>query len=113
MDERPDFASAIVDPTKVVDYLLGSGSIASRAKARFFGSLEFSADRWEGLADALRAQAQGAALSVTTTRWGTKFVATGEIDAPNGRRYNIISVWIAEGPTPRLVTAYPAEGASP
>jgi hypothetical protein len=36
-------------------------------------------------------------------------VATGEIDAPNGRRYKIVSVWIAEESTVRLVTAYPSE----
>jgi len=111
--DRPEFASAVVDRSKVVDYLLGSGSIASRAKARFFESLGFSADRWEGLAEAIRAQAQGAKLAVTPTRWGTKYVATGQIDAPNGRGYKIISVWIAEGSTIRLVTAYPAKEASP
>jgi hypothetical protein len=50
---------------------------------------------------------------VTHTRSGTKYVTTGEIDAPNGRRYKIISVWIAEGSTLRLVTAYPAKEATP
>ena len=54
MNERPDFSKAVVDRTKVVDYLLGDRSIASRAKARFFGALGFSADQWEVLAEALR-----------------------------------------------------------
>jgi hypothetical protein len=112
MEQRPEFASAVVDRSKVVDYLLGSGSIASRAKGRFFGSLGYVADRWEDLANALRAQAHQGELLVTHTRWGTKYVTTGEIDAPNGRRYKIISVWIAEGSTLRLVTAYPAKEAT-
>ena len=73
----------------------------------------WSSDRWEDLADALRAQAHQGELLVTHTRWGTKYVTTGEIDAPNGRRYKIISVWIAEGSTLRLVTAYPAKEATP
>lgn len=110
MAEKPDFSTAGVDRAKVAEYLLGSSSAASRAKARFFLSLGFSPDRWEDLAQALRAQARDGAVTETASRWGTKHVAKGEIDAPNGRRYNIISVWIAEGQTLRLVTAYPFEG---
>jgi hypothetical protein len=109
MAEKPDFSTARVDRAKAAEYLLGSSSPASRAKAKFFLSLGFSADRWEELAAALRAQALSATVSETTSRWGTKHVAVGEIDAPNGRRYKIISVWIAEGATLRLVTAYPSE----
>jgi hypothetical protein len=112
MNERPDFSKAVVDRTKVVDYLLGDRSIASRAKARFFGALGFSADQWEVLAEALRDQAQTADVSVITTPWGAKQVATGEIDAPVGRRYKIVTVWISEGSLTRLVTAYPAKEAT-
>lgn len=113
MSDPPAFASAIVERSKVVDYLLGSGSIASRAKARFFASLGFTADRWEDLAEALRAQAENGEVSMTRTDWGSKFAVTGGIDAPNGRRYAIVSVWIAEGPTLRLVTAYLAKESKP
>jgi hypothetical protein len=109
MAERPDLSNATVDRAKIVDYLLGSGSIASRAKARFFESLGFSADRWEELANALRAQTRDAEISSTSTRWGIKYVAVGVIDAPDGRRYKIVSVWIAEGEETRLVTAYPSK----
>lgn len=112
MNERPDFSKAVVDRTKVVDYLLGDRSIASRAKARFFEALGFSADKWEVLADALRDHAQAAELSAIMTPWGVKHVATGEIDAPVGRRYKIVTVWISEGALTRLVTAYPAKEAT-
>jgi hypothetical protein len=37
-----------------------------------------------------------------------KIVDTGPIDAPNGRRYEIPTVWIDEGTGLRLVTAHPA-----
>jgi len=62
------------------------------------------------LAEALRGQARNGTAKTIASRWGTKHVVTGEIDAPNGRRYNIVSVWIAEEATARLVTAYPFEG---
>jgi hypothetical protein len=110
--EAPDFSTGVVDQAKVVDYLLGDRSIASRAKARFFGALGFSASRWEALADALREQANVADVSAIASPWGAKYIALGEIDAPIGRRYKIISVWIAEGPMLRLITAYPAKEAS-
>ena len=51
----PDFDAARIDREKIVTYLLGSSSFASVAKARFFGSLGFSPERWEELAQALRA----------------------------------------------------------
>lgn len=38
-----------------------------------------------------------------------KYVASGEMDAPNGRSYKIVSVWIEEGSLVRLVTAYPSK----
>jgi hypothetical protein len=110
---EPDFSNGVVDRTKVVAYLLGDRSIASRAKARFFEGLGFSADQWEALADALRVQAEAADVSEIPSRWGAKYIAAGEIDAPNGRRYKIVSVWIAEGPVLRLVTAYPSKEATP
>jgi hypothetical protein len=104
----PDFAAARVDQDKIVDYLLGSSSMAAVAKARFFGGMGFSTEQWEAFADALRRQAGQADVTSKASAWGTKIVATGLIDAPNGRRYKIATVWIDEGTGLRLVTAHPA-----
>jgi len=112
VNTQPDFSKAVVDRAKIVDYLLGDRSIASRAKARFFEALGFSVDRWEALADALRDQARSADVSAIPTPWGAKYVAIGEIDAPIGRRYKIVTVWISEESITRLVTAYPAKEAT-
>jgi hypothetical protein len=109
MPDQPNFETARVDRSKIVDYLLGSSSFAAVAKARFFQSLGFSAEGWEEMANALRAQAKRATIAVTVTRWGIKYVATGEIDAPNGRQYKIVSVWISDSAEARLITAYPAK----
>lgn len=69
----------------------------------------FTIDRWLQFADALRNQAAASKVEVEATDWGNKYVATGPIDAPNGRRYKIVSVWIDDGTGLRLVTAYPAK----
>jgi hypothetical protein len=104
----PDFAAARIDREKIVDYLLGASSLAAIAKARFFGGMGFTADEWEAFADGLRRQAGQAEVVSKASVWGTKTIATGLIDAPNGRRYKITTVWIDEGAGLRLVTAHPA-----
>jgi len=68
----------------------------------------FSAEQWEAFADALRRQAGQAEVTSKASAWGTKIVATGPIDAPNGRRCKFTTVWIDEGTGLRLVTAQPA-----
>jgi hypothetical protein len=103
-----NFVSARIDRAKIVDYLLGSSSVAAVGKARFFGSMGFTVARWEELAEALRQQATHSSVTTNGSKWGTKYVATGLIDAPNGRRYKIASVWIDDGTGLRLVTAHPA-----
>jgi hypothetical protein len=102
------FHDARVDRKKIVDYLLGSSSMAAAAKARLFGGMGFTAESWQQFADALRHQAAGGDVDSKTSAWGTKYVAVGPIDAPNGKRYKIATVWIDDGTGVRLVTAYPA-----
>ena len=79
MSGSPDFERAVVDQTKIVEYLLGTSGPASIAKARFFGSLGYSGSRWEDLAKALRAQARDATLNTKATAWGRKHLAFGDI----------------------------------
>lgn len=41
-------------------------------------------------------------------RWGTKYVVTGEVTAPDGNPVSLTTVWmVVEGYAPILVTAYP------
>lgn len=103
------FDAARVDQEKIVDYRLGSSSVAAIAKARFFGGMGFTADNRQRFADALRGQASARAIEVEAADWGTKYVAAGPIDAPGGRRCPIVSVWIDDGAGPRRLGAYPAK----
>jgi hypothetical protein len=105
----PDFRAARIDHAKIADYLLGGASFAAIAKARFFGRVGFRVKEWQRFAQALRTQAAGAAVAEERSPWGRKYVALGPIDAPNGRRYKVVSVWIDDGTGLRLVTAYPAK----
>ncbi len=103
------FEEARVDREKILDDLLGSSSMAAAGKAHFFSGMGFTTDGWQRFAEALRRQASSATVESKTSDWGTKFVATGPIDAPSGRRYKVVSVSIDDGTGLRLVTAYPAK----
>ena len=52
----PNADRAKIDPAKIRDYVLSATHPIGRFKARFFRALGFSADRWEELESALRAQ---------------------------------------------------------
>jgi hypothetical protein len=110
--DRPDFATAVVDPRKLTDYLLATGHPEGGAKAIFFRRCGFSPDAADGFAAALKAQAARAALISEETGFGVKYVADGPILDLDGQERLIRTVWIVEtlaGP-PRFVTAYPLEG---
>jgi hypothetical protein len=102
----PDFERAVIDPPKVV-YLLGTGAHTRSPKARFFRSMGFRPERWDLLAQGLRQEARMSDLRGLPTPWGTKWIATGPLDAPDGRVYNLVSVWIETDRGVRLVAAYP------
>ena len=106
----PNADDAVIDSAKLRDYLLSTEHPLGRFKARVFGALGFSADRWEELESALRTQhltqeaEPGAVVS-----GGQKFTIRAILIGPNGQSAVVISVWfIRIGETrPRFVTAYP------
>ena len=108
----PNADEAILDSAKLRDYLLSTTHPLGRFKARFFGALGFSADRWQELQSALRTQH----LTQETEpapgiRSGQKFTIRAILTGPNGQSAMVVSVWfIRAGETaPRLVTAYPGD----
>ena len=109
----PNSDQAVIDPAKLRDYLLSTEHPLGRFKARFFGALGFSADRWQELESALRTQhlTQEAELAVDVGG-GQKFTIRAILVGPNGQSAGIVSVWfIRTGETvPRFVTAYPGGG---
>jgi len=103
---------AIVEETKIVDYLLNAAHPYGAAKARFFTHFGFSRADWRILAAALLKHGQTNEVDrVKETGFGPRYELVGEILVPDGRRPRIRTVWqVDEGQiAPRLITAYPEE----
>jgi filamentous hemagglutinin len=106
----PNADHALVEDSKLVDYLLNTRHPYGRAKARFFASLGYWAADPGALGRALAELAQVLEVEETRSLYGVKYVGTAELKGANGRVAQLTMVWIVEptDPRPRLVTAYPA-----
>jgi hypothetical protein len=108
----PNAEHAIVDETKVRDYLLSSEHPVGRFKARVFRAAGYERDNWQRLRDDLLALARSVDVTLTATdEFGRRFVGTGALTAPNGSPLPVTAVWLipSGADSPRLITAYPAE----
>lgn len=102
---------AIVDRSKVLDYLLNDAHPDNGGKARFFVSLGFSREDPEHLVNAFRDLAEhGEVVHSRESVHGVKYVVDGWLPAhtEESRRKPVRTVWIIDhgGDAPRLVTAY-------
>ena len=69
-------------------------------------------EAWETLATALREHGKRHTVGRTKeTGFGPRYEVEGELEAPDGRRPRVRTVWqVDEGEVaPRLITAYPLE----
>ena len=110
----PKAESAFVPLEKLTGYLLNAARPIGGPKARWFFSLGYSRNTPKQLElDLLELVRRCPALDAKATRHGIKYTVRGRVRSPNGRRAMICTVWIAEckNAPPRLVTAYPAQGA--
>jgi hypothetical protein len=110
----PDAQRAVVEDAKVRDYLLAPEHPVGRFKARVFTAAGYHALHWQRLQDDLRLLARS--IDVTLARrdaFGDHFVGVGALAAPSGRPLPVVTVWLisSAGAAPRLITAYPHEGA--
>jgi hypothetical protein len=102
---------AVIDGSKVLDYLLNEAHPDNGGKARFFASLGFSREAPERLMRALRDVAEHG--EVVTSVHGEKYVVDGwsSVHTQESRQSSIRTVWIIDHgkDAPRLVTAYPGK----
>ena len=106
----PNSAKARVDRRKITDYLLCESHPDGASKAEFFGAFGFRVVDWDVLADALKKHGQeNPVVTVIDSPFGPRYTVEGPLEAPDGRRPVVVTVWIIDkGRTsPRLVTAYP------
>ncbi len=108
----PNVQVAVVEPEKIVDYILNPAHPDNGGKAVFFLGLGFRRDEWRSLAAALRKVAEGQLVAKSmASPHGRKYIVDGRIETPSGRTPLVRTVWIVDQgfDTPRLVTAYPQE----
>lgn len=106
----PGAERAVVDRSKISDYLLSESHAVGRFKASFFVALGYSAGGWEVLAIDLRRHAvENDALATEANAYGQKYEVRGPLSGPTGRKAVIVAVWIVlQGQDfPRFVTAFP------
>lgn len=112
MESKPNFDEAIVDDSKLLDYLLARTHPVGREKARYFRSIGFKRQFPDGLRRALLFHArENRVVALQQTRFGAKYVIEGPLEAPSGS-YLVRTVWFVarHEAAPRLVTAYPLGG---
>ena len=111
--KMPKVDLAIVPTEKLTGYLLSRAHRDGRHKAAFFLAYGFSVDSPADLADALvkHARTHGV-VTEEASPFGRRYVVEGTMEAADGRRPNLRSVWFIDKgeETPRFVTAYPLPG---
>lgn len=109
----PHLDQALVETQKITGYLLSEEN--SGGKAAFFVAVGFSLAQPEILRQALLAHAAAHEVaSLSETPHGIKYMIDGTMQTPDERAVPIRAVWIVDAGSeaPRLVTAYPLQGAN-
>ena len=108
----PNAESAFIPPEKLGDYLLNLAHPVGGPKARWFVSIGYHPGNPDQLeSDLLEIVRNSVDYVVEETRFGVKYVVSGQLRTPNGNLASVRTVWITESdvPQPRLVTAYPED----
>ena len=105
----PNAHAAVIEDSKLREYLLSLAHPVGRYKARFFRGLGYTREDAGQLAADLRGILGNEVDETIETEFGIKYVVPGQLVAPGGSATEIVTIWIIligeEAPT--LVTAYP------
>ena len=106
----PNASQAVVDPSKVRDYLLSSSHPIGRFKAAVFLALGYTQQNWTTLRnDLLLVAHTGEALPAEPSTYGQKYQVSAMLAGPNGRGRRFKTIWLVESDAsaPKFLTAYP------
>ena len=91
----PNVDRAVVDPSKIRDYLLSKEHPVGRFKEAFFGSLGYERKDWERLRDDLLGVLREVDVVVReSSEFGRKYEIRGLLAGPSGRSAEVVLVWI-------------------
>jgi hypothetical protein len=106
----PGAEHAVLDASKVRDYLLSQEHPIGRFKAVFFELLGCARVDWTRLqSDLLELCRSHDAVEGQASQFGRKYEVRGTLKGPSGRQAEVVTVWVvlAGEDIPRFVTAYP------
>jgi hypothetical protein len=106
----PNPDRAVVDPTKVRDYLLSHEHPVGRFKAVVFEAAGYRRNSWQVLhADLLAVAGVDDATLKETGLHGRKYEVPAILTGPAGRQIAVLTVWLVRRVEdfPRFITAYP------
>lgn len=106
----PNADKAVVELSKLIDYLLSLDHPDGKSKAKFFMQFGFESPQPKVMESAMLSHAiTQPVVEIVQSEHGVKYVLECSIQTPDKRNPCIRSVWIVDaGQTlPRLVTSYP------
>ena len=110
MARIPNYERAVIDSTKLKGYILSSTHPVGRFKAALFAQMGYTERNCEQFSNDIRKQhlALEAELG-ETTKYGQKYIITGNFQGPGGKAMKLKSIWIILTPEdfPRFITIYP------
>jgi hypothetical protein len=111
--QLPNLGRAILDDTKITQYLLNDRHPQNQGKAAFFLAFGFTLANWQELRTALLDHPSSNPVARQSIfAYGTMYEVRCSINSPDGRNPCVRSFWAVEQPSadPRFITAYPAAG---
>jgi hypothetical protein len=108
----PNVGNAMVEKTKIMDYLLNMEHQLGGSKARFFRDFGFGPDNWEVFQKAIMQVAlDNEIVSEQRSPFGLRYEVDGVLNTPSGLKPRIRTVWQQDegARAPRFITAYPLE----
>ena len=91
----PGVDRAVIEPSKLRDYLLSRSHPIGRFKAAFFAVLGYTEVTWERLETDLRNLARSHdAGAGQESKYGLKYEIRGTLEGPSGRSAEVVTVWM-------------------
>lgn len=106
----PNSERAVIEPSKLTDYLLNPEHKRGGAKAKLLILFGYSQETWQRLETDIRESHLDADVDIVKeTAYGTRYEVSAYLSTPVGRQLLVRTVWQIDKGTdfPRLITVIP------